>query len=157
MHIAVVGTGIVGACTAAWLQRDGHQITFVDPLEPGEACRRELALPGVVHAAKNLDILRSFAARPTEAARRIHLHFLRAPAALHGDERVRRIALAGQQLSGEPGAQSAVETGEHLFYEAQGDGPLALAGRARFSQMWKLEDGRWKLARVLSWDSPKAN
>lgn len=38
MHIAVVGTGIVGACTAAWLQRDGHQITFVDPLEPGEAC-----------------------------------------------------------------------------------------------------------------------
>ena len=38
MHIAVVGTGIVGACTAAWLQRDGHQITFVDPLEPGQAC-----------------------------------------------------------------------------------------------------------------------
>ena len=39
MHIAVIGTGIVGACSAAWLQRDGHQITFVDPLEPGEACR----------------------------------------------------------------------------------------------------------------------
>jgi len=38
MHIAVIGTGIVGACSAAWLQRDGHQITFVDPLEPGEAC-----------------------------------------------------------------------------------------------------------------------
>lgn len=38
MHIAVIGTGIVGACSAAWLQRDGHRITFVDPLEPGEAC-----------------------------------------------------------------------------------------------------------------------
>ncbi|ODT32103.1 MAG: amino acid dehydrogenase [Hydrogenophaga sp. SCN 70-13] len=38
MHIAVIGTGIVGACSAAWLQRDGHQITFVAPLEPGEAC-----------------------------------------------------------------------------------------------------------------------
>lgn len=38
MHIAVIGTGIVGTCTAAWLQRDGHQITFFDPLEPGEAC-----------------------------------------------------------------------------------------------------------------------
>lgn len=38
MHIAVIGTGIVGACSAAWLQRDGHQVTFVDPLEPGEAC-----------------------------------------------------------------------------------------------------------------------
>lgn len=38
MHIAVIGTGIVGTCTAAWLQRDGHQITFIDPREPGEAC-----------------------------------------------------------------------------------------------------------------------
>lgn len=38
MHIAVIGTGIVGVCTAAWLQRDGHRITFIDPLEAGEAC-----------------------------------------------------------------------------------------------------------------------
>ncbi len=38
MHISVIGTGIVGVCTAAWLQRDGHRVTFVDPLAPGEAC-----------------------------------------------------------------------------------------------------------------------
>jgi D-amino-acid dehydrogenase len=38
MHIAVIGTGIVGACTAAWLQRDGHRISFVDPRDAGEAC-----------------------------------------------------------------------------------------------------------------------
>jgi D-amino-acid dehydrogenase len=38
MHIAVVGTGIVGVCSAAWLQRDGHRVTFIDPLPPGEAC-----------------------------------------------------------------------------------------------------------------------
>lgn len=38
MHVAVIGTGIVGACTGAWLQRDGHRVTFVDPREPGEAC-----------------------------------------------------------------------------------------------------------------------
>jgi D-amino-acid dehydrogenase len=38
MHIAVIGQGIVGACTAGWLQRDGHQITFIDPREAGEAC-----------------------------------------------------------------------------------------------------------------------
>ena len=49
-------------------------------------------------------------------------------------------------------AYGAVETGEHLFYEAQGSGPLALAGRAKFSQIWKLEDGQWKLARVFSYD-----
>ncbi len=38
VHLSVIGTGIVGVCTAAWLQRDGHRITFVDPREPGEAC-----------------------------------------------------------------------------------------------------------------------
>lgn len=38
MHLSVIGTGIVGVCTAAWLQRDGHRVTFVDPLAPGEAC-----------------------------------------------------------------------------------------------------------------------
>jgi D-amino-acid dehydrogenase len=38
LHIAVVGTGIVGVCAAAWLQRDGHRITFVDPRDAGEAC-----------------------------------------------------------------------------------------------------------------------
>jgi D-amino-acid dehydrogenase len=38
MHIVVLGTGIIGVCTAAWLQRDGHRITFVAPLAPGEGC-----------------------------------------------------------------------------------------------------------------------
>ncbi len=37
MHIAVIGNGIVGTCVGAWLQRDGHRVTFVDPLGPGEA------------------------------------------------------------------------------------------------------------------------
>ncbi len=38
LHLCVIGTGIVGVCIAAWLQRDGHRITFVDPRGPGEAC-----------------------------------------------------------------------------------------------------------------------
>jgi D-amino-acid dehydrogenase len=38
VHVSVIGTGIVGVCTAAWLQREGHRVTFVDPLPPGEAC-----------------------------------------------------------------------------------------------------------------------
>lgn len=37
MHIAVIGNGIVGTATAAWLQREGHRVTFVDPLGPAEA------------------------------------------------------------------------------------------------------------------------
>ncbi|WP_118137834.1 FAD-binding oxidoreductase [Oceanicella sp. SM1341] len=38
MHVAVIGAGIVGVCSAAWLQRDGHEVTIIDPLEAGEAC-----------------------------------------------------------------------------------------------------------------------
>ncbi len=38
MKVAVIGNGIIGVCTAAWLQRDGHEVIFVDPLPPGEAC-----------------------------------------------------------------------------------------------------------------------
>ncbi|TDR90398.1 NAD(P)/FAD-dependent oxidoreductase [Enterovirga rhinocerotis] len=37
MHIAVIGNGIIGTCIGAYLQRDGHSVTFVDPLEAGEA------------------------------------------------------------------------------------------------------------------------
>ncbi|MBP0493280.1 NAD(P)/FAD-dependent oxidoreductase [Pararoseomonas indoligenes] len=37
MRIAVIGNGIVGSCCAAWLQRDGHEVTFIDPLGPAEA------------------------------------------------------------------------------------------------------------------------
>ncbi len=38
MKVVVIGNGIIGVCTAAWLQRDGHEVIFVDPLPPGEAC-----------------------------------------------------------------------------------------------------------------------
>ena len=37
MRIAVIGNGIVGTLCAAWLQRDGHRVTFIDPLGPAEA------------------------------------------------------------------------------------------------------------------------
>jgi hypothetical protein len=45
----------------------------------------------------------------------------------------------------------AMQTGEHLFYERQGDGPEKLVGRARFAHVWRLEGGAWKIARVLSY------
>ncbi|MEG1028822.1 MAG: nuclear transport factor 2 family protein [Brevundimonas sp.] len=46
----------------------------------------------------------------------------------------------------------AVEEGSHLFYERQGDGPETLVGRARFSMLWRLENGHWRLARAFSID-----
>ena len=38
MHVTIIGTGIIGVCAAAWVQRDGHAVTFVDPEDAGEAC-----------------------------------------------------------------------------------------------------------------------
>jgi D-amino-acid dehydrogenase len=34
----VIGAGIVGLCNAAYLQRDGWNVTLIDPRPPGEAC-----------------------------------------------------------------------------------------------------------------------
>lgn len=36
LHVAVIGAGIVGVCCAAYLRRDGHAVTLLDPLGPGE-------------------------------------------------------------------------------------------------------------------------
>ena len=33
--VIVIGAGIIGACVAAWLQRDGHAVTLIDHAEPG--------------------------------------------------------------------------------------------------------------------------
>jgi hypothetical protein len=47
----------------------------------------------------------------------------------------------------------AVEEGAHVFYERKGDGPERLAGKARFSILWKLSaDGQWRMARTFSID-----
>lgn len=35
MHVAVIGAGIVGACCAIELVRDGHSVTLIDADEPG--------------------------------------------------------------------------------------------------------------------------
>jgi D-amino-acid dehydrogenase len=35
-RVAVIGAGIVGACVARYLQRDGHDVVLIDPLTPGE-------------------------------------------------------------------------------------------------------------------------
>lgn len=34
-HITIIGAGIVGICSAAWLQRSGHQVTVIDRVDPG--------------------------------------------------------------------------------------------------------------------------
>jgi len=36
-HVVVIGAGIVGACSAGWLQRKGFAVTIIDREGPGEA------------------------------------------------------------------------------------------------------------------------
>ena len=97
----------------------GWQV-IVDPacLELNEQSQGELKHPAFVHAAKNLDILRAFAAKRRDAVRSIQLHFHRTPVALHGSDRLQQVVLEGQRLEGPPSAQVAVPTGERSVIDA---------------------------------------
>jgi len=37
-HITIIGAGIIGISTAAFLQRAGHKVTVIDRVPPGEGC-----------------------------------------------------------------------------------------------------------------------
>ncbi|WP_369061342.1 nuclear transport factor 2 family protein [Caulobacter sp. 73W] len=63
----------------------------------------------------------------------------------------RRELTAGTMKVWPAGSYGAFEQGEHTFHERQGQGAFKLVGKAAFTQVWKLEDGAWKLARVFSY------
>lgn len=65
--------------------------------------------------------------------------------------RQRRELVPGSMTVDPVPGYGAIETGEHLFYERRGEGPEKLAGRARFSQLWKLTPTGWRLSRVFSY------
>jgi hypothetical protein len=46
----------------------------------------------------------------------------------------------------------AIQTGSHPFYEVKDVKPDQLTSVAKFTHVWLLEDGRWKLSRGLSYD-----
>ena len=59
-NVSVIGAGIVGMACACYLKRDGHNVTVIDPLPPGEGCSKgnaghispgsclPMAMPGVL-------------------------------------------------------------------------------------------------------------
>lgn len=51
MKIAVIGGGIVGVSSAEWLRRDGHDVTLVDPLDPGEPGQTSYGNAGIIARA----------------------------------------------------------------------------------------------------------
>ena len=46
----------------------------------------------------------------------------------------------------------AVETGRHNFYAIEDGKPDRMTESAQFLQVWKNDNGQWKLARVVSYD-----
>ena len=46
----------------------------------------------------------------------------------------------------------AIEVGEHRFYAVVDGQPDRLTETARFTHVWKNDEGTWRIARVLSYD-----
>ena len=46
----------------------------------------------------------------------------------------------------------AIQTGEHKFYGEEKDKPIYLTSTAKFTHVWVIEKGQWKLKRILSYD-----
>lgn len=46
----------------------------------------------------------------------------------------------------------AVLSGGHFFYLSQNGQPEHLDGRARFTHLWLLQNGEWKMTNILSYD-----
>ena len=51
----------------------------------------------------------------------------------------------------------AIETGVHRFYKLAAGKPDQLTEVGRFTHVWKIDNGHWKLARVLSYDHQLAD
>jgi len=49
----------------------------------------------------------------------------------------------------------AIQTGEHNFFALEKDKPEYLTSTAKFTHVWLIEDGKWKLSRGLSYDHKK--
>ena len=49
----------------------------------------------------------------------------------------------------------AIQYGEHRFYEKMDGKPEQFASKAKFTHVWIIEDGKWKLKSGLSYDHQK--
>jgi ferredoxin/flavodoxin---NADP+ reductase len=87
----------------------------IDPrdLVLNRASQQELADRSNRAAMKSYEVLREFAARPAPTRRRrCHIVFLKSPLELVGADRLQRVLLMRNRLTGEPGHQIAEPTGE---------------------------------------------
>ncbi|MBC7830206.1 MAG: nuclear transport factor 2 family protein [Chitinophagaceae bacterium] len=70
--------------------------------------------------------------------------------------RLRREAVEGSikvfPLQNSDTIYGAVISGEHLFYVRETGKEERLDGQAKFTHVWLLKDGIWKMARIISYD-----
>lgn len=75
--------------------------------------------------------------------------------------KLRRAAVAGTvkvfPMENGGAVYAAIISGQHYFYVTEGGKPEYLDGLARFAQLWVLQNGEWKMSRVLSYDHGPAN
>lgn len=73
-----------------------------------------------------------------------------------GSTRVRREAIESTvhvfPLRRDGVLYGAIMSGDHRFYGRAPDRPETLDGVAKFTHLWLLKDGTWRIARVLSYD-----
>jgi ferredoxin--NADP+ reductase len=92
---------------------DCDPIVNPDELELNPASREELTDRSNRARTKSYDVLQGFATRPPPTKRRrCHIHFLKSPVELKGDERLERVVLMRNHLQGESSRQVATGTGE---------------------------------------------
>lgn len=51
MQVIVVGAGITGVAAAEWLRRDGHQVTLIDRVRPGDPAQASYGNAGILASA----------------------------------------------------------------------------------------------------------
>jgi hypothetical protein len=66
--------------------------------------------------------------------------------------RARRELVPGTMTTHALNKYGAMQMGTHRFYALQAGKPDQLTETGRFIDVWKQEDGVWKLARVISYD-----
>jgi hypothetical protein len=74
----------------------------------------------------------------------------------NNDFRLRRAAVKGTVnvfvMHSSNKVYGAIISGQHVFYVNEKGKKEFLDGLARFTQLWILKDGQWKMSRILSYD-----
>lgn len=68
------------------------------------------------------------------------------------DWRLRRKAIAETIKVFSLEKYGAILSGEHVFYIIENEKPERLDGLAKFTHVWRHNDGEWKMHRILSYD-----